>query len=529
MIFLELIKKSLSFELLKNTIPIFLFLYLISAINNPPFLYASTLIYKIKFILGVSPILIFGLSAFILFQNKKKIHFNGMTIFFCLFLLYCIFQIPAIFFDSGYSVSHFIYTNSLINKVDGWFNIDRVSSVYWIIATMSLPLFLYAINIFDSSLNNRIYYSFLIVIGIVTTFYLSNLFLGHFSNNTVNFSFYGNPSLDPNQLLFDSAVPRSSGMARYCIVLFILFHVIHDNYEFKNKKNKIIIMLLVIFMLFLTIHLQSRIVIAFTLIYSVFYLMPFHKENFLKRLKNILLIFNIALILHIIFPVVGAKIKFSYLNKEFNELKIHSALHKIILLTNKDNATIKRYIENKVLNDKKDFSTENNIEGYAEDKISDTENYTLEDENVLKVFSNYSAYVAKGRFRHSLNNSGRISLWNKAKQIIYNYPFFGRGPQADKKYLAENVSNLYIYSMICGGLFAFLSLVIFCLFIIFKCFKETFILCEFKKKGNILKKFSLYCLGFLFIRSIAENSFGIFGVDYFLFFLAANTLMFEKV
>ena len=150
-----------------------------------------------------------------------------------------------------------------------------------------------------------------------------------------------------------------------------------------------------------------------------------------------------------------------------------------------------------------------------------------EEEEIIEVIGDYSTFIAKGRFDRNLNSSGRLTLWKKSLIFIKSNLLFGLGPQADKRFLNENLSNLYLYSLICGGIFAFLSLIISILIVVEKCIRETFIKNEFKLKGNILKKFSLYCIGFLIFRSIAENSFGIFGVDYFIYFLAANKLILD--
>ena len=126
----------ISLNFIIKTFPYLFFIYLLSAINNPPFLYVSdSIIYKIKFILGISPILIVFLSIIFLFKNKSKIRLDKSFIFYILFLTYCFLQFIPIIFDEGYS------------KPDGILNIARSSSIYWIIATISLPLFLYSINI----------------------------------------------------------------------------------------------------------------------------------------------------------------------------------------------------------------------------------------------------------------------------------------------------------------------------------------------------------------------------------------------
>lgn len=465
----------------KKLFPYFLFLYLIFAINSPPYLYTEkNFIHLIKFLLGISPILLFFFCISFLIYKKKNYEIDKKSKLFIFYLLFCFFQIYAV----------------INEKLD-----DYLHSIYWIVASMSLPIFLYTFDYVDKKNKDIFYKIFLFVITIVSSLYLFNLFSSYLFSNVVNFSFYGNIALDPNTLIMQSHIPRSSGMARFCALLFILFHLIHDYYNFRNKYFKLIIKLIAIFLLFTTIHLQSRIIIVFFVIYGVFYLLPFHKELFRNRLKNILIIYLAAVFLHLSFPVMMSKIKFSYLNLDFNEGLIHSSLIDIVTTINKDSLDIK-------------LSDNNNMN---EDSV-DNKN------NLGELVWDYTTFVTKGRMNQEINSSGRISLWKKSKKFIKTNPIFGKGPQADRRYIGENISNLYIYSIICGGIFGLISILIFIFSIIYKSFKETFILSEFKKEGNIIKKFSLYCIGFLLIRSMAENSFGIFGIDYFLFLLSANKL-----
>jgi len=88
----------------------------------------------------------------------------------------------------------------------------------------------------------------------------------------------------------------------------------------------------------------------------------------------------------------------------------------------------------------------------------------------------------------------------------------------------ENASNIYIYSFISGGILSSIFLLVFIFCLITKGFKEVFINLEFKKQGNFYKKISLYYIGYFIFRSFCENSFGIFGVDYFILFLSTFVL-----
>ena len=107
---------------------------------------------------------------------------------------------------------------------------------------------------------------------------------------------------------------------------------------------------------------------------------------------------------------------------------------------------------------------------------------------------------------------------------------FGLGPQADrhlmqlkksKKGFAKSsmgpfgahASNVFIYSLICGGFLSFLIFIILNLFILFKILKVI----KYRKEINLFNNFiltsSIFIILFLMFRGLFENSYGVFGVD----------------
>ena len=135
--------------------------------------------------------------------------------------------------------------------------------------------------------------------------------------------------------------------------------------------------------------------------------------------------------------------------------------------------------------------------------------------------------------------SGRFTLW---KESLFSYDkakLFGYGPQADRYILKDNVnkygnnvSNALIYSFLSSGYFGALVFMaiylyfgyIFIKFIYkYRLYKKQFIL----KKNNIIE---VLCVGisiFLLIRSIFENSFSVFSIDFLL--LIQTLFMLEKI
>ena len=124
-------------------------------------------------------------------------------------------------------------------------------------------------------------------------------------------------------------------------------------------------------------------------------------------------------------------------------------------------------------------------------------------------------------------SSGRLMIWNYSINVIKNNKIiFGEGPQADRRLLVReenkkkekihfwenNASNALIYSYLCGGI---ISLFFFML-IYFLIFKELILNIK-KTKFNdnpIIVQFSFTLILFLISRSLFENSFAVFGIDY---------------
>lgn len=118
------------------------------------------------------------------------------------------------------------------------------------------------------------------------------------------------------------------------------------------------------------------------------------------------------------------------------------------------------------------------------------------------------------------NSSGRVEIW---KHIIKNNDyknFLGLGSQGDRYFLenykykdnfGNNSSNAFLYTLLSGG---YLGLV-FLLMIYFSLLKK--ILYGIKQTNHDpYYTFSLSVILFFFIRSLFENSFALFSIDYLL-------------
>ena len=128
--------------------------------------------------------------------------------------------------------------------------------------------------------------------------------------------------------------------------------------------------------------------------------------------------------------------------------------------------------------------------------------------------------------RSIVDSSGRIYLWNKSYEMLKkNYFILGYGPQADRKYLNQNVSNLYVYAYLAGGLLGIICILTIMISHIFLLYKVIFSLRIFKKNNESISKFSIFLIILIYTRSLTENTFGLHSIDMILFLFANHFLM----
>jgi hypothetical protein len=149
-----------------------------------------------------------------------------------------------------------------------------------------------------------------------------------------------------------------------------------------------------------------------------------------------------------------------------------------------------------------------------------------------KGYKEYNIKISEIRLFEAKHTSGRVDLW---KEVISKYEkskLFGYGPQADRLLLQKsdliykystNVSNGVLYAFLCGG---YLAVLVF-FFIYYKIY--TYIDYFYNKKKILYKidksvKISIILLIFFSVRSIIENSFTLFSVDFLLFLISINVV-----
>jgi O-antigen ligase len=293
---------------------------------------------------------------------------------------------------------------------------------------------------------------------------------------------YGTNVLDPTKQIFFQPPPRITGISRLLVLIFFLFFLI------TIKINKIFFKIpLYLFLISLTLIIyimQARGSFIGLIIIYLFYFF-FDKRKFLNKLFFFITIFLLPILLY----------EGIYFKKQYDLNK---------------NLELKKTRPNRLLPEY----------NFKSDKI--------------QYFS---------------SSSGRKYIWEvsfnliKEKKILLGY-----GPQADRLLLSEyaminnpqniyimddviiifdnNSSNGLIYSYLCGGIIGLTLLVIIYIMLIKEIYKTIFKR-KFIFNEEILLTFSIITLTFLILRTVYENGFSVFGLD-FILILIIHGIIYQK-
>jgi hypothetical protein len=292
-------------------------------------------------------------------------------------------------------------------------------------------------------------------ITLISLFFYSKLVLEFFSNKNLLY-LYGTNTLLPESQTFQQATPKVTGLARMFVIIF--YFVFFYQLNINNKLLKILFFVISFFLIIGVYSTQTRGGIIGILIFAIFYLFLF-KEKLIKKIFYIFLF--------ILIPI--------------------TTFEGIIYLKKKINTSI----------------NETN----------------LKNNNIID-----------SRIIHNISSSGRIAIWKTSLNIIKEKKIFlGKGPQADRLLLLEHQakvilegklylfdissSNALIYSYLCGGILSFSIFIIIYFLILKQIFLYLFIKKQIIKKKFIVN-FALLTLIFLTVRTVFENGYSIFGVDY---------------
>jgi hypothetical protein len=143
-------------------------------------------------------------------------------------------------------------------------------------------------------------------------------------------------------------------------------------------------------------------------------------------------------------------------------------------------------------------------------------------------------------------SSGRKEIWIKSINIFITEKryLFGLGAQADRLYLisyvgteehiikdailSANSSNAILYSLLSGGIISVIVLILFNYILLIRVYKYFFIRSKKYNFNYNLLNFSIFTYLFLLLRSLVENSFTLFSID-FLIYLQCSMIIMKNI
>jgi len=363
-------------------------------------------------------------------------------------------------FFIGFSLLQII-SYFLASELNFGLNIFRI---YWPICMLSVIFFM---TVTDTTFSNKnIFNIFLLILlfylGIYTLPVVISSIIEIFKNENL-ITFYSAFSMSPDNNFFGIPLPRSSGVGRNILFFYILlsfFLIFYQNNNFFYLLKRI----LLIFLSFYIFHLENRSSIYFLLLFNFFIFFYFlKKKKFKYRIRVLCIMLIIPYFIHIFAAVSKKNYQIYNQNNQNNE-------------------------------------------------------FSITNEKSVKEFTKYSRiYVLS-------DGSGRLGLWKKSIKPITNNLFLGYGPQADRILINENISNIFLYSLLCGGILALIFILLIIISILNNILYLVFIKRIFFNKKNIIINSSIFFIIFLLFRSLLENSFAIFGIDFMIFIICSAIL-----
>jgi len=132
--------------------------------------------------------------------------------------------------------------------------------------------------------------------------------------------------------------------------------------------------------------------------------------------------------------------------------------------------------------------------------------------------------------RSEVITSGRTTIWKEVINKLNVKSFLtGFGAHSDRlvlndgkyKNFGNNASNIYLYSILSGGIFSLILIIIFNLLIILKILKNFH-----SHKSNFILS-TLLIITF-FMRGLLENSYGYFGIDLLIVLLSSQYFFYKS-
>jgi hypothetical protein len=429
------------------------FLFFFSINVNPEELYKLSLTKILKLTI---PSLLF--IFFLIFNlKKKKNFFKGNLIIYFSFITYIFLGVFFIFLNPD--------INSYLNMCWGVLMLFPFLYIYsFKDNSEQLKLFL-ILSLFMLFFAFTFYFAKIVIIMI-----LSGKFIFLYGISSPDLSYFNN---------VDSINPRSSGLARMSIIIYIslVIYLINSQKVFYSTK---LICTLAIFFGSTGLTFQSRTVNFIFIVFFIILILIYFKKKKLANKNYILLV--------TIIPVIFAS---TYLHYSY---PIDSQ------------------------------NTNQNFEYYKEDQFSEKKNdLNIIDKNIKRIFirKNYNENFSSHRFE----------IWSEIIKISKKNNFMGYGFQADRKIVNESAHNVYIYALICGGIISVLLIFLISLRSALISFLLLFNYIFFNEKYSTTNVISLFLIIFFLQRGLLESSYGIYSIDYLLFIICffINEINYKKI
>ena len=158
--------------------------------------------------------------------------------------------------------------------------------------------------------------------------------------------------------------------------------------------------------------------------------------------------------------------------------------------------------------------------------------YLFSNNNLISKNTEHSNAINTHNRIISTNLSGRFDIWSYTLNNHDYKKIFGYGANGDRFLLkkfdkknryGDNTSNILLYSLVSGGVASvvFLILIFAEIVKIFFQNKKYF----FSYKNSFYVNFSIVCLIFFTVRSLFENSFGLFSTDFLIIYVSISYIL----
>jgi hypothetical protein len=340
---------------------------------------------------------------------------------------------------------------------------DNYNIIYNILA-LNVLLFFNIIFIKKKKEVQKIIYFFILMIIFVYCIFLTEYLYNLIIKNQL---FYGHHSLESN-LFPVMNMPRSSGIGRMALLIFLFFVIFVD---LKKNKNKFFLIFIVIPGIFLT---QSRAIVGI-------YIFVLLLISFSKYLKLYNLQFNdfkknfaMFIVIPLVISLLVAQLKASNLN-------YYKSLYFMV--------------------------------------INDSENFKLNKvETKLKILRNQNPSFTSHRTIHWKE----IIKKTKSTQSV----LIGNGTQADRFLIKQTASNATLYFYASTGVIGLLIYAMIIINIIKILVKKINYIRKSSHKDNKFT-FAVLIIFILLIRGLVESSYALFSIDYIFFIIALYLINYD--